>query len=621
MSMKQKTNIFGFRTTSSENEQKTPNLKENIQAFRNIPKLLKLVWQTHRGFTLATLLLRLIRTGIPLATLYVGKLIIDEVIHLMKSPNQHSDYVWTLIIIEFALMLFSEFLNRMVSLIESLLGDLFSNQSSVVLMRHAATLDLAQFEDATFYDKLSRARQQTIGRVTLMSQVLSQMQDIVTLLALGFGLIFFNAWLILILVISVIPSFFSETYFNNSSYSLVKNWTPQRRELDYLRLMGASDQSAKEVKIFGLADFIINRFSHLSNTYYVANKNLAIRKAMWGIVFSALGSVGYYGAYGYIVWQTLQGTLSIGDLTFLAGSFARMQNLLQGILTRFSSMAQSVLYLQDLFDFLEMQPRIASPQQPLPIPQPMQRGFVFENVGFKYPNSDVWAVRHLNFELKAGEKLALVGENGAGKTTITKLISRLYEPDEGRILLDGNDIKSYDLQAYQKEIGVIFQDFLRFQMTAGTNIAVGKVEAHDNQALIVQAAALGLADSVIEKLPQKYEQVLGKWFKDGVELSGGEWQKIAIARAYMRNAQLLVLDEPTAALDARAEFEVFKRFAELTKGKSAILISHRFSTVRIADRILVLKRGEMLELGSHEELLAQGGLYADLFNLQAEGYK
>ena len=619
--MKQFRNIFGFQTSPVKGLNEAPNLKQNIKAFANIPKLIFLVWQTHRGFTLATIILRLLRTSIPIGTLYVAKLLIDEVIKIIQNPQHNHSFLWTLIIIEFCFMLFSELLNRLVSLIESLLGDLFSNKSSVVLMQHAATLDLSQFEDATFYDKLSRARQQTIGRVTLMSQVLSQMQDCITLLALGFGLIFFNAWLILILIIAVIPSFFSETYFNNSSYSLVKSWTPQRRELDYLRLMGASDQSAKEVKIFGLSDFIIKRFSQLSDTYYLANRSLSIRRAIWGIVFSGLGSVGYYIAYSYIVWQTLQGKLSIGDLTFLAGSFGRMQGLLQGILTRFSGMAQSVLYLQDLFDFLKMKPNIYSPLEALSMPKPIQKGFIFEDVGFKYPNSEVWAVRHLSFELKAGEKLALVGENGAGKTTITKLISRLYLPDEGKILLDGHNINDYNLELYQKEIGVIFQDFLRFQMTAGTNIAVGKIESQDDNILIAKSAMLGLADSVIEKLPKKYDQLLGKSFKDGVEISGGEWQKIAIARAYMRNAQLLVLDEPTAALDARAEFEVFKRFTELTESKSAILISHRFSTVRIADRILVLQRGRMLALGSHEQLLAQGGLYAELFNLQAEGYK
>jgi ATP-binding cassette, subfamily B, bacterial len=612
--------IFGF-IPPENTEEKAPSFKENLQAFRNIPKFFGLIWKTHRGLALTTILLRLLRTMLPLATLYVAKLIIDEVIMLIGSKGEDTQFLFTLILIELGLTLLSELLNRLVSLVDALLGDLFSNKSSVDLMRHAATLDLAQFEDATFYDKLARARQQTIGRVALMSQSFAQMQDMITLLALGFGLAFFNAWLILILVVAVIPSFFSETYFNRSSYSLVKSWTPQRRELDYIRYVGASDLTAKEVKIFGLADFLTGRFDKLAREYYLVNRNLSIRRAIWGIFFSALGSLGYYGAYTYIVWQTLNGNLSIGDLTFLAGAFSRMQGLLQGILTRFSEMAQQVLYLQDMFDFLEMKPNIHSPDMPIPIPQPIQKGFTFKNVGFKYPNSEIWAVRNLNFHLQAGEKLALVGENGAGKTTITKLIGRLYEPDEGQILLDDRDIRSYDLAEYQKMVGVIFQDYIRFQLPASINIAVGKIDAYEDKELIIKSAELSLADTVIDKLPNKYEQTLGKWFKDGVELSGGEWQKIALARAYMRDAQLLILDEPTAALDARAEYEVFKRFAELTQGKTSILISHRFSTVRMADRILVLKRGEMIELGSHEQLLNNGELYAELFYLQAEGYK
>jgi len=601
--------------------EKKSTFKDNVAALHNLPKLFWLVWHTHRGFTLTTIFLRLLRTCLPLSTLYVGKLIIDEVIRLLNTHNADWHLVWVLVAVEFGLALFSEILSRIISLVESLLGDLFSNANSVQLMRHAATLDLEMFEDATFYDKLARARQQTVGRVTLMSQVFSQAQDSVTLIILGVSLVFFNAWLLLILIIAVLPTFFNETYFNSSSYSLAKSWTPERRELDYLRYIGASDQTAKEVKVFGLAGFLSTRFETLAQRYYIANRNLSVQRMVWSLLFSILGSLGYYIAYIYIVWQTLQGTLSVGDLTFLAGSFNRMQDLLQGILTRFSSIAQNALYLQDLFDFLAMRAKIVSPAIPTPVPPILQQGFTFENVGFRYPNATTWSVRNLNFHLQAGEKLALVGENGAGKTTITKLIARLYEPNEGRILLDGRDIKSYNLIEYQEIIGIIFQDFLRFQMSASLNIATGKITEKDNEPQIKQAALLSLADTVIEKLPQKYEQVLGKWFKGGQEISGGEWQKIALARAYMRDAQLLILDEPTAALDARAEYEVFQHFAELTQGKTSVIVSHRFSTVRMADRILVLRKGEMQEIGSHEELMIKNGLYAELFNLQAEGYR
>jgi ATP-binding cassette subfamily B protein len=317
----------------------------------------------------------------------------------------------------------------------------------------------------------------------------------------------------------------------------------------------------------------------------------------------------------------VNGQVSLGDLTFLAGSFSRLQSLLQGILMRFSAMAEGALYLQDLFDFFELQPHVQSPEHPRPFPRPIQHGFTFDDVGFAYANSERWANRHLSFTLKAGEKLALVGENGAGKTTLVKLLARLYDPTEGRILLDGHDLREYDLGDLRKEIGIIFQDFVHYHMSAADNIAVGRIDAREDTIRIEQAAERSLANAVIDKLPNKYEQILGKRFATGVDLSFGEWQKVALARAYMRDAQLLILDEPTASLDARAEHEVFQRFSDLTKGKTAVLISHRFSTVRMADRIIVLDNGEILESGTHEELLRKNGHYAELFNLQAKGYR
>ncbi|GAB3542211.1 hypothetical protein GCM10027443_42690 [Pontibacter brevis] len=345
-----------------------------------------------------------------------------------------------------------------------------------------------------------------------------------------------------------------------------------------------------------------------------------MKRAVWGSALSAIGTLAYYGAYVFILFETVMGVITVGSLTFLAGSFSSMRSLLQGIMTRFSQIAESALYLQDLFDFLELKPQIKPPANPLPLPRPIQHGFTFENVGFKYHNSERWAVRHLSFHLHAGEKLALVGENGAGKTTLVKLLARLYEPSEGRILLDGIDLRDYDLADLRHQVGIIFQDYVRFQMTASDNIAIGLISNIADKERIQGSAQKSLADLVIQRLPDKYEQVLGKRFNTGVELSGGEWQKVALARAYMRDAQLLILDEPTSALDARAEHEVFLRFSELIEGRTAVLISHRFSTVRMADRILFLKQGQLKELGSHEELLAQNGKYAELFLLQAKGY-
>jgi ATP-binding cassette subfamily B protein len=606
------------------------SVRERVSALRHLPAFLKLIWHTSPALTLANIALRLLRAALPLATLYIGKLIIDDVIQLSRLPvaQRLLTPVLTLVALEFGLVLLADALGRGVALLDSLLGDLFANQSSLRLMAHAAELDLDQFEDSTFYDKLERARRQTLSRTVLMSQVLAQGQDAVTLLLLAGGLVAFQPWLLALLLLAVVPAFLGESHFNERSYSLSHSWTPERRELDYLRQTGASDETAKEVKIFGLSNFLMSRFKELSDNFYQQNKSLALRRASWGTVFAAVGAAGYYGAYVYIIARAVGGQISVGQLTFLAGSFARLRALLEGILSRFSSVADGALYLQDFFDFFALRPRIVRPvagtpeaQQLKPFPRPIRHGFQFEKVGFQYKNGTKWAIRNLTFELRAGEKLALVGENGAGKTTLVKLLARLYDPTEGRILLDGHDLRDYDPAELRAEIGVIFQDFVRFQLPAGQNVAVGRIEERQNQLRIESAAQQSLADTVIAKLPGGYDQMIGRRFAGGVDLSGGEWQKIALGRAYMRDAQLLILDEPTAALDARAEHEVFQRFAELTQGKTAVLISHRFSTVRMADRILVIENGEFVEIGSHEDLLSREGRYAELFRLQAAGYR
>ena len=597
------------------------SLKERFSALRNLPRFFKLVWQTSPTLTITNAILRITRSAIPVAILYVGKLIIDQVVEISRGDGGSQSYLWQLVAVELGLAIVSDGLSRATTLVDSLLGDLFSNHTSVKIMQHAAILDLDQFEDSTFYDKLERARQQTIGRTILLSQVLSQIQDLITMGFLAAGLIVFNPWLILLLVIAVMPAFIGESYFNDKNYSLSRRQTPERRELDYFRYLGASDETAKEVKIFNLSGFLIERFRFLSGKFYKDNKKLAIKRSLWGTVFSLLGSLGYYGAYVFIISKAISGKLSIGDLTFLAGSFRQLRSLLEGVLSRFTAVSQGAIYLKDFFDFFDIQPKIKLSLNARPFPKYIQQGFTFENVGFRYHNSERWANRNLNFTLHAGEKLALVGENGAGKTTLVKLLARLYDPTEGRILLDGYDLRDYDLNELRKQIGVIFQDYLRYQMTVSQNIAVGNIQEKENEELIINSARQSLADALVQKLPGKYEQALGKRFNQGVELSGGEWQKIALARAYMKDAQLLILDEPTAALDARAEYEVFQRFAELTKDKTAVIISHRFSTVRMADRILVLDRGELLEEGSHEQLLDKQGRYAELFNLQAMGYQ
>jgi ATP-binding cassette subfamily B protein len=601
---------------------KKAGFKERISALSNLPAFFKLVWQSSSKKTFFSFLFRTIRSAMPVALLYVGKLIIDQVVLLNSLPAgaDHS-YLYRLIILEFSLAIATDALSRVTSLLDGLLGDSFSNYTSIKIMQHAATLDLEQSEDAEFYDKLERARQQTLGRTMLLSQAMAQIQDIISMAFLVTGLLAFNPWLILLLVITILPSFIGESYFNNQNYSLTRSQTPERRELDYLRFLGASDETAKEVKIFNLGNFIISRFKRLSDQFYKDNSKLAIRRSLWGTFFSMLGSTGYYAAYVFIIIRTVNGSITVGDLTFLAGSFRQLRSLTEGILLRFTTISQGAIYLTDFMEFFEIQPVIKVPQNPIAFPRPIKQGFTFENVGFKYRHSNSWANRYLNFTLHPGETLALVGENGAGKTTLVKLLARLYEPTEGRILLDGIDLKEYDPDDLRLNLGVIFQDYLRYQMTLSNNIAVGNIAQQDNIELIKRAAKASTADALAEKLPDHYNQTLGKRFANGVELSGGEWQKVALSRIYMKEAQVLILDEPTAALDARAEYEVFQRFSQMTQGKSAVLISHRFSTARLADRILVLDKGQLLEIGTHEELLRQNGRYAELFNLQAKGYK
>ncbi len=609
------------------------SFKERVGALRNLPAFVAMVWRTSPPLTIASLVLRLFRALVPIVTLYIGKLIIDEVVFLVQRPDNPGTlgewvasglllhHLALLFAAEFALAVLADLLGRVVSLIDSLLSERLANDSSVRLMEHAATLDLEDFEDADFQDRLERARRQTSGRMALMSQLFGQAQDVVTVISFAAGLIWFAPWLIVLLVVALVPSFLGEAHFNAQSYSLAFFRTPERRELDYLRQTAASVETAKEVKIFGLNRFLIDRYKQLATELYAASRRLALRRAAWGGLFTAIGTAAYYLAYAYIAWRTLEGAFSIGDLTFLAGSFRRLRTLLEGLLSGFSTTAGQALYLDDLFSFFDVEPEIRSPENPLPFPHPIREGFVFEDVGFRYPGAERWAVRHLSFTLRAGEVLALVGENGAGKTTLVKLLARLYDPDEGRILLDGRDLRDYALDGIRGSMSVIFQDFVRYNFTAADNIAVGRIEARDDRARIETAAGRSLASDVIAGLPGGYDQMVGKRFRNGVELSGGEWQKVAIARAYMRDAEVLILDEPTAALDARSEYEVFQRFKELSEGKTAVIISHRFSSVRMADRILVLADGKVEAEGTHDELVAQSGRYAELFELQAAGYR
>ena len=595
--------------------------RERLSALRNVPPLLRIVWHTSPALSLATLLLRVISALFPLTTLWISKLIIDLVVKALRHAPVNHSAIWKLLILEVIIAIASDTTGRFISLVDSLLGDRFTNHISIRLMEHANSLDLVSFEDPVFYDKMERARRQTTARLGMLAGLAGMAQQFLTLLSLLSAVIFFSPWLLVLLVAATVPVFFGETRFALLNYSMLYRYTPERRELDYLRYLGASNESAKEIKIFGLGKYLVERSKRLFERFYAENKHLAVKRAAQGTLINLVPTGAYYGAYAFILLRALAGALTVGDLTLMVGAFSRSRTIMENLVSSLVGISEQALFIKDLFDFFATNPAIASRPDAMPVPRPIRRGFEFLNVSFSYPGSDRKVLDNISFEFYPGEKIALVGENGAGKTTLVKLLARLYDPTEGRILLDGVDLRDYDVDDLRHEIGVIFQDYMRYDMLALENIGFGRIDEMQNNERITQSAEKSLAASVVAKLPNTYRQMLGRRFEGGVDLSTGQWQKVALARAYMRDAQILILDEPTASLDARAEFEVYQRFVDLTAGKMAVLISHRFSTVRMADRILVLENGQIAEQGSHHDLVKLGGKYAELFELQAAGYR
>jgi ATP-binding cassette subfamily B protein len=596
--------------------------RERLAALRNVPAVLRILWDSGRWVVTAGLIARFVSSLLPIALLWVAKLIIDIVVRAVSSSQPVEPELWQLVMAEFALAAFAGFVVRMTDYLDTLLADRYVRFVSIQVMEHSASLDLQAYEDPVFYDHLERARVQATDRLVMIQQIGRLLQLVITSATLSISILLFSPWLLLLLVVVVVPAFLGESHFAFLGYAKNFRQTPTRRQLDYLRMTAGSKEAAKEVKLFGLNEFLTARFKQFSDEIYFENARLAKDKFLAGSLLSTLSTLGYYAAYAYIIYQAVQGRISIGTLTFLSGAILQASSNLQQIFSTLSGIADQALFLSDLLTFFRMQPTIRSKPNALPAPRPIKQGFEFQNVSFQYPgNSDHLVLDRLSFQLEPGERVALVGENGQGKTTIVKLITRLYDPTHGRILLDGVDLRDYELVDLYREIGVIFQDFFRYEMTARENLAVGRIESAPDLPALRMAAEKSLADRVIDKLPRRYDQMLGRRFDEGVDLSGGEWQKIALARAYLREAQLLILDEPTASLDARSEFEVFRRFAELTSGKMALFVSHRLSTVRMADRILVLANGNIAEKGSHAELAALGGRYAEMFEMQAASYR
>jgi len=596
--------------------------RDRLSALRNVPTVLHYVWEAGRAVVIVGLVARVVAALLPPALFWVSKLIIDSIFRIVTTHSGIPRTLWWLVAGEFALALAQGLVGRGIDYTDALLAGKYMNYISVRVMEHAASLDLLAYEDPVFYDKLERARVQATDRLYMIQAMGRLVQQVITTVTLSISIMLFSPWLLLLLIVGVIPAFVGETHFAFLGYAKNFRQTPVRRQLDYLRILGGSKEAAKELKLFGLKEFLTHKFKRLSDQVYEEDIALAKKKVIAGSLLSAIGTAGYYTAYIYAVWRTVTGVFSLGTLTFLANAIRDASSNLQQTFSTLSTIADQALFLTDLIAFFDMKPTIRSKPNALPAPRPIARGFEFENVSFRYPGGSRMVLNGLNFQLRPGERVALIGENGEGKTTIVKLLTRLYDPVEGRILLDGVDLREYDLDDLYREIGVIFQDYMRYEMTARENIAVGRIELLDNLEKLRQSAQKSLADEVVAKLgPAGYDQMLGRRFEMGVDLSGGEWQKVALARAYLRDAQVLILDEPTSALDARSEYEVFQRFAELTAGKMAVFISHRFSTVRMADRIVVLENGRIAEEGDHEALTSLGGRYAEMFELQAASYR
>lgn len=594
--------------------------RERLRALKNMPPVLRILWDSGRAAVTWGLVLRVIVAVLPFGVAKVAQYIINGIAGALRGQAL-SMHFWQLVGVEVGLNVLLGLMTRAIDYSDSVLANRYTQYVSVRVMDQAAKLDLTTYENPVFYDRLERARVQATDRLAMIQQMGRLILQVITTLTFSLALAWASPWLVLLLILGVLPSFLGETHYAFLGYAKNFRQTPAKRQMDYLRQVAGSRDGAKEVKLFGLSKFFTERFQTLADQIFREDVQLSRSKLIVGGLLGVIGTLGYYGAYVYVIWRTIHGGYDIGQFTFLTTAIQQASSNLQQVFSTASGIADQALFLTDLIAFFDMKPTVQSKPNGLPAPRPITGGFEFRNVSFTYPGTSRTVLKNFTFKLSPGERVALIGENGQGKTTVVKLITRLYDPTEGEILLNGVDLRDYSLEDLHREIGVIFQDFMRYEMTARENIAVGRIDKPHNEVEIEFAAHKSLADTVVGKLEHGYDQMLGRRFEGGVELSGGEWQKIALARAYLRDAQLLILDEPTAALDAKSELEVFERFAELTQGKMALLISHRFSTVRMADRIVVLSGGRLIEEGNHQSLMSTGGLYSEMFEMQAASYR
>lgn len=595
--------------------------RTRISAMRNIPPILRMVWECGPKTVVWSMVLRIALAVMPVAILAVSRWLINAIVLGLSHHGPLPHYFWWVVALEFALASVAAILSRGVGFCDSLLGDLYLQHISVRVIEHASQLDITAFENPDYYDRLDRAKAQATDRIAMIQMVGTLTQQVLTTISLALYIAKYSPWLLLLLIAGTIPALLGESHFAFLGYAKNFMQTPLRRKMDYLRDVGGSKEAAKELKLFGLRDFLIGSFSGMADTIFEQNVSLSKRKLFAGALLSLLATAGYYSAYALVLWDTIRGRFEVAVLVVLTSAILQVSANLQQIFVNASGVADQALFLTDLLGFFAMEPTVRTKPGAIMVPRPIRQGIEFRNVSFAYPGTTRLVLKNFNFHLHPGERVALIGENGQGKTTIVKLITRLYDPTEGEIFVDGIDLRDYNLEDLCHETGVIFQDFMRYEMTARDNIAVGRIEEREDIERITAAAKMSLADEVIDKLPDHMHQQLGRRFDGGVDLSGGEWQRMALARAYLRDAQLLILDEPTSALDPRSELEVFQRFAELTRGKMALLISHRFSTVKMADRIVVLSHGVLTEEGTHAELMEHDGLYAEMFEMQAASYR